>query len=134
MPLDAPFHHDEDTKAERAELRKLVGAVLLGLASAGLLLYAASAHAAPVFRGQSNDGKVMSLRLLNEPCAEKVKMHLAVRVPAAFMEKFKAARLTFGGRDWDSCWVEHDGYVFSIDEEGAPLQPIPRTAFREESI
>lgn len=52
---------------------------------------------------------------------------------AHVIDKLKKATLTYGGREWRSCWVEIDGYVFSVDEEGAPLQKIPASAFKDKS-
>ena len=44
---------------------------------------------------------------------------------------FKKATLTWEGRDWRSCWIEADGYVYSIDETGELLQPIPASLFKD---
>ena len=35
---------------------------------------------------------------------------------AELVARFKAATLTWGGRDWRSCWIEWQGEIYSIDE------------------
>ena len=59
----------------------------------------------------------------------KILAHLVAMGGGQFLDKFKKATLTFGGREWESCWIEMDGFVISIDEEGAPLEPIPARLF-----
>lgn len=44
--------------------------------------------------------------------------------------EFKKGTLTYDGRDWRSCWIEVGGLVYSIDEEGSPLEPLPSRLFK----
>ena len=99
---------------------------------------ATNAHAAPVFKNVGNDGNPLSLMLLYEPCTnEKVLGHLRAGVKEEYIPKFQAAVLHYGKKDWASCWIEIQGHVLSIDEEGFPLHPpdgIPRKLFLESSV
>lgn len=111
----------------------LIWAVIIGLAI-GAALYAGKVYAAPVFRAiGDDDGKPMALRLLITPCGDKVKPHLA-KVNPRFVPKLKAAILTWGGKNWASCWVEVNGTVYSIDEEGSFFQPIPTRLFIDDAV
>jgi len=102
-----------------------------------IVLYSGRANAAPTFKGQGDNGPIV-LVLLQDACKdEKVLRH----INQPFHAKLKAARLTWGGRQWSSCWIElemmsngrMEKFVFSVDEEGSPLQAIPRRAFRDHS-
>lgn len=118
-----------------------IGAVL------GMVLYSAKAGAALNYRAQAPNGQSVGLRLSDAPCTnEKVKAHLAAVIRPEYLDKFKAAVLTWGGRDWHSCWFtitvidqggrEHE-MVWSLDEEGSPFNPpygIPKQMFREDAI
>ena len=121
---------------------------LLRCFGAVFLLHAPIAFGALNYQAQGADGQLAGLRLSEAPCVnEKVRLHLAKReVPPQYVEKFKAAVLTWGGRDWHSCWVkldltdqhgrEHE-MVWSIDEEGAPFNPpygIPFRLFLDDSL
>ena len=123
---------EQDAKEERRKLRPWVGAVVSGACLAALFVLATSAYAVPMLK--SSDGSV-ALKLKDTPCSdEKVLFFLAQKVQPEFLGKFKDSVLTYGGREWKSCWIEHQGHIFSIDEEGAPMQPIPLQYFRENSI
>ena len=105
--------------------------ILLVLALAALLTFAFAATAAEVFRAEDGAQSV-TLRLHDKPCENpKVVAH----VQPSWLHVLKAATLTWtDGKDYASCWLDADGLVYSIDEGGDPLQPIPRAAFKEESI
>lgn len=120
-------------------------AILFGLAAAmiSFRLYAALAY-----QDIGSNGKPAMLRLSEAPCAnETVRGQMAKReVPEKYREKFKAAVLTWGGKDWHSCWLkielidqngkEHE-FVWSIDEEGAPFNPpygVPLRLFKDDTI
>ena len=93
------------------------------------------AAAAPTFKAQASNGRAMSLKLLETRCSDPaVLKHLLAQVRPDLLDKFKDARLHYDGKDWASCWLALDGVVFSLDEEGAPLQPIPMDAFRDDSV
>lgn len=98
-------------------------------------LFARYGHAAPVFRAQSASSGPVALKLLQDPCKNSAVIAYLTKLGAGpNLRKFKAAVLTYGGRDWASCWIEFDGYVYSVDEEGSPLEPIPRKQFKEEGV
>jgi hypothetical protein len=124
----------QDAKEERCVLRGklLFWALILGMVLAAAL-YPALASAYEVFRSIDNTGRPAALKLHDKPCTNaKVQAKLYERLLDD--RRFKAATLTYQGRDWASCWVERQGTVLSIDEEGAPFQPVPRHLFRDESI
>lgn len=91
--------------------------------------------AAPTFRSTGNNGQPMSLTLLETKCSNaKVLAHIINRIRPELIDQLKNATLYWEGKSWASCWVEVDGVVYSMDEEGAPLQPIPRSAFLDNSV
>lgn len=109
------------------DFRKVGFAVFLGLV---LALFVGNVLAAPTFRSTDQNDRTMQLVLLNDSCKdEKVLKHIKHEWHA----KLRAARLTWGGQEWSSCWIEIDGLIYSVDEAGAPLQAIPRRAFRDYS-
>ena len=131
--LENPFYHEADRRLARCVYRRLICwalAVALILAS---ILFVTLAHSALVFRAIREDGQPVALRLLTTPCGEKVRAHL-FRVNEWIWPKLKAAVLTWEGRQWESCWVEVNGVVHSIDEEGAFFQPVPFRMFRDDAI
>jgi hypothetical protein len=115
-----------------------LGFLMFAVIAAVLLLhplFIRTAHSAPVFKAEGADGSHAGLRLLDAPCAEeKVLVHLRLRVQPALLPRFKAAVLTWGGRVWASCWIDVDGVVYSMDEEGSLFQPVPRPLFRDDSV
>jgi hypothetical protein len=130
MAAEAMRSHE--AKEERRKLRSWAHYALGAGCALALFIAAFNAVAAPMFK--SSDGTV-SLRLLDTPCSnEKVLFFIAQKVQPEFIAKFKDAVLTYGGRDWKSCWIEYQGHVFSMDEEGAPFQPIPLQYFKENTI
>lgn len=60
--------------------------------------------------------------------------HLVAMGAGQFLDQFKKATLTYGGRKWESCWIELDGFVMSVDEEGVPLEPIPSNRFSKVGV
>ena len=120
--LEAPMKH---------HLKVVWGSFALLVA---LLVVVPVACAAEVFRANMEKGP-MSLKLLEARCSDAaVLKHLMQRVRPDLLDKFKDARLHWEGKDWASCWIELDGMVYSMDAEGAPLQPIPRALFKEDSV
>lgn len=88
-----------------------------------------------VFKNDRGDGKRMALRLYQTPCADaEVIKNLIPKVSPEWLLKFKTERLTWDGKDWESCWLEVNGVVYSIDSEGAQLQPIPKSLFVDEMV
>lgn len=135
------YHADEEMH-ERCYWRRVGFVIFLAIALA-MVLVPIIVNAAPAYRDRSPNGDIAGLRLLTEPCTNaKVLEHLAARVPPQYHVKFRAAVLTWGGKDWASCYIELDlvnqrgeevKFVWSIDEEGAPFNPpygIPRSLFR----
>lgn len=129
---------DPATKAEwlaslREQQRKTVApysllAILLGLALAGALwsgrVYGDS------FR--SPRGEVVLVRH-QEPCDDAaILLHLQRGGLGRIAHQFKRATLTYGGRDWKSCWIEVGEWVYSVDEEGSPLERIPVDRFKDD--
>ena len=100
------------------------------LCGVSMLLGAAlPTHAADVFNNGRSGDELVVLKLTQNPCTDqKVLAHLVPQYHA----ELRAAVLTYRGKQWSSCYIERGGYVHSIDEEGAPLQPIPRRAFLSE--
>ena len=129
--LEDPF---ADPEEERAGHRRFVAwlAVLLALVLAGGIVVA---HAAPVYRSMSPDGQPAMLRLLDKPCTnEKVRAILQKLLGLPTVRKFKAAELTWGGARYASCWIEFNKVIYSIDEAGDPMEPLPRELFRDDAI
>jgi hypothetical protein len=102
-----------------------------------LAVFMVSAIAQPVllFHGRDNAGGLVVLRLMHSQCSnESVLAHLRRYANRDDFVQFKDARLTWGGRDWASCWIERDGMIYSMDEEGAPLTPVHKSGFLDRSI
>ena len=72
-----------------------------------------------------------SYRRLSTPCVNKKVLE---HILPSHQANFKAGVLVFEGKEYASCWVEHNGMVFSVDEKGDLLQPLPAGAFRDDSI
>jgi len=105
--------------------------VLLVVALFALLALGFSVFASEVFTAK--DGKEsVTLRLYDKPCTNPKVVAL---VQPSRLPLLKAATLTWtDGKDYASCWVDLNGTVYSIDEGGDPLQPIPRELFKVEQI
>lgn len=142
----------EGRSVEKRERRRLiilpwlVWAVIVGLAI-GSVLYAGRVQAALSYEAMGGNGQAAKLRLSEAPCTNaKVIKHLHALIKPEYISQFKAAVLTWGGRDWHSCWlildlIDQNGRdvqtIWSVDEEGAPFNPpygVPRSLFREDSI
>lgn len=119
-------------RKQREKLRKLVFVAVTVLATLALAFFAGRATASDVFKSENAQGPVV-LRLSESPCTDK-KVRAALYAKILDDRRFKAATLTYAGKDWRSCYVEVDGNVLSIDEEGAPFQPVPRHLFKDDSI
>lgn len=107
---------------------------VVGLFGAGV---ATCAQGAEVFRAKDLHDRPMALKLLSDPCPESVAKWLPIRVKEEFRAGMRAAILTWGGRDWAACWIELEGDVHSIDEEGVLLndgEGTPRRFFRDDSV
>ena|SRR3990167_1260323 len=124
------------SKDDRSRLRPIAGACAAGALVAALLYLAfwpSKAQAAEVFRDKDDRGGPAVLKLSDKPCTNaKVRAHLFDKLLDD--RRFKAATLFYWGREWAACWVDRNGIVHSMDEQGAPLQPVPRTAFKDDAV
>lgn len=124
----------------------ILRAVIVG-ASIGAVFYAGGVRAALAYESMGGNGQPAKLRLSEAPCTnENVIKHLHSFIKPQYIPRFKAAILTWGGKDWHSCWLELDlldqngrevQTIWSVDEEGTPFNPpygVPRSLFREDSI
>lgn len=131
-PAGADYEHEAERAGARRATRIL--AALLGIFLAAAVVIA---NASEVFRAGDQNGRPMSLRLLDEPCSPEVVKWLPTRVQPQFHAAMRAAILNWGGRDWKACWIDVDGDVYSLDEEGVMLnggQGTPRRLFRDDSV
>jgi hypothetical protein len=91
-----------------------------------------------VFRATHDDGSPVALRIFTaKPCTDdRVLMFLDKKygAPPDLLPHFKASILTWQGKDWASCWIEQQGYVVSVDEEGAPFQPVRMSRMKDEAL
>lgn len=109
-----------------------VAIVLVGLI---LALWTPKSMAAPTFRGAGDNGQPVALVLHQGECVSpKVLAVIAAKINPAFHAGWRKAVLTYGGKDWESCWFLIGGVVYSLDEEGAQFVPIPRSQFRDSTI
>lgn len=125
-----------EEKHERDYLRRILMGSLLAVFFCWAVIYAVASHAAPELVAVDRNDRPMKLTLLTGPCPESVRKWFD-RIHPALHSGMRAAKLLYGGKVWDSCWIELQGHVFSIDEEGVPLQGgqgIPRAMFRESTI
>ena len=100
-----------------------------------VLMLATDAYSVPAFRARSSQGEIV-LRLLDAKCSnEKVMAHIKTKVRAEYQNEFRDGKLSWhDGKDYATCWIAMDGVVFSIDEEGSPLNPVPYRSFVEEGV
>lgn len=139
MPLD--IHPERSLPQQMPPQRMIVLpwsllALALGLMTGGAF-YASRVDGAEVFRAPDQNGRPMALKLLDEPCKDEVVKWLPIRVRPEFHAGMKAAILHWEGRDWKACWIDVDGDIYSIDEEGVFLNGgggTPRRLFRDDSI
>lgn len=47
-----------------------------------------------------------------------------------WLKGWKKASMTYRGKDYDACWMHHEGIVFLLDSSG-DLTPIPVNAFKK---
>jgi hypothetical protein len=131
-----------ETREEKAA--RLYGGLILSLLAIAVMvlllaLFAPAAKAqskwSALFKAESAEGGAMSLRLFDEPCSDAAVIKALVGlVKPEFLDKFRSARLHWQGKEYASCWLEYGGMVYAIDEEGAALQPLPKSAFKDDGI
>lgn len=122
--LEDPYFDQEEQRDTL--LPKLFWALVIGLALAAAL-YPVFARA-DEFR--SPDRSVALVRHDAQCDDADIVAHILRLGGGDLVDRFKKATLTYGGRDWRSCWVELDGMVYSVDEEGSPLQALPVRMFK----
>lgn len=143
MSPDTRWFHDKRieltdlNREDRRILRPIVGACLAG-ALAFVLVFGLvkCAIGAEVFRGIDDRGGQMVLKLYPEKCTNEAVLAHLVRgeIAPEAIATFKKATLFYWGREWASCWIEAGGRVYSVDEEGAMLRPLPRSVFKNDSV
>lgn len=121
----------DEARHERSYWRRVGFAIFLGIVLGVLMLPLHGAQAAEVFRNTDDKGGPAVLTLHKEPCSSA---DVLKHITAPFRPLFRRATLFYWGRDWASCWYDHEGLVISVEEQGAQFQPLPRRAFKEESI
>lgn len=120
---------DELERCQRRRFALWLSVVLALVIGAGIV----TCHASEIYRDRHEDGSPVAYRLTDKPCTDKkVRAYLYMRLLDD--RRFRAGILTWKGKDWASCWIEIRGTVHSIDEEGAPFQPVLRKLFKDESI
>lgn len=131
MAAEAMRTHE--AKEERRKLRSWAHYAFGAGCALALFIAAFNAIADEIFRSKDHQGQDAVLRIKNEPCANKKVID---KLQADFLDYrlFKASVLTWKGKDFASCWVEKNGHVLSVDEDGSPFQPVPRRVFKNESI
>lgn len=96
-----------------------------------LTCWPAAVFAHPTLTASNGD----SLILYEAKCEDQaILAYIVANGAGKYLDQFKQATLLFGGVTLKSCWLEHEGLVYSIDETGDKLQPIPRSAFKDSSI
>lgn len=110
------------------------------LAWAMVLFVMSPAYADRVLRSQDMTGP-LALRITEEPCKHEAILDLLSKLvpePWGIKKKdMKSGLLTWNGKDWQSCWFEYRGQVFSMDEAGDAFNSgrgINKSEFKDESI
>lgn len=96
---------------------------------------AATAQTSMVFKHHlSSGGGPVVLRIYFDICSHAPAL---AYITPPYRQMFKRSVLTWQGKDWESCWVERDGHVLSVDEEGALFNRpvgVPLTMFKDDSV
>jgi hypothetical protein len=101
-------------------------AILLSLCAAS------SAFAADTFRLKDQSGADVVVIVLHESaCTDKDV--LAYLHDNVFDDRrFKKAHLEWDKQTFGACWIELHGDVHTVGSDRRPLQPLPRSAFKDE--
>lgn len=124
---------DDDPQSTKRGLGLILSILAFIVAGAAV----SRCEAAEIYRSFDQHERPMALKLLDAPCKESVLKWIELRVRPEYREGFKAAILHWGGQDWDACWLDVDGAVYSIDSEGVMLNGgtgLPRRLFRDPSV
>ena len=96
-----------------------------------LSCWPAAVFADPQLVAQNGD----SLTLHSSPCEDStILAHIVASGGGHLLDRFKTATLLWHGETLKSCWVESEGWVYSIDEKGDRLQPLLRADFKDRTI
>jgi len=96
-----------------------------------LSTWPAAVFADPQLVAQNGD----SLTLHSSPCEDSaILAHIVATGGGHLLDRFKKATLVYRGQVFKSCWIEDSGWVYSIDETGDRLPPIPRLDFKDKTI
>ena len=96
-----------------------------------LFTWPAAVLADPVLAAQNGD----SLTLHSTPCENSaILAHIVATGGGHLLERFKSATLLYRGQTLRSCWIENEGWVYSIDENGDRLEPLLKADFKEKTI
>lgn len=75
-------------------------------------------------RGHGVDAGTVMRIYVDKPCTnETVLAIINDKVLPQFLGLFRAAVLTWQGKDYASCWLEYAGRMMSYDENGDPFNP-----------
>ncbi len=130
-----PQFVDVDPQPRIMRVALAMWTLLIAAMVIGCLAWTIEANAAEVFATEDRTDQAMSLTLLETKCSnEVIRVLLAARIKPELVAAFKDSRLLWQGKEYASCWLDHEGVVYSIDELGEPLQPIPREYFKDKSI
>ncbi len=128
--LEDPYEYEEQ-RITVSPYWLLIVALLIPIALVGAL------WAGKVYADDSvgtHDGSVKYVRH-EAQCDDADILAVLLRMGAGdFLATFKKGTLTYGGREWRSCWTEIDGTVYSVDEEGVPFEPIPARSFKKTGV
>lgn len=90
----------------------VVQAALLAVAIGALLMHSGPVLAGDLVARQGDD----SVRLTDQPCP--IVGVIVERVPAGARGFLRLARAHFQGQDFTACWLQGDGLVFLLYEDG----------------
>jgi hypothetical protein len=121
--------HVDDDAMQKCFVRRVMLGTLLGALVAACVLYSVRPARADAYR--SKNGEAALVRHQTQCDDADILTHILRLGGGELLGQFKKATLTYGGREWRSCWIEIDGMVYSVDEEGAPMQAIPASLFKD---
>ena len=103
--MHADFRLNKDLAAVQC---RFFERLLILLAFLFLAVWATSAYAnfGMLFEWRGETGSKNSLRLLDKPCESKKVLAF---IHEQYHSKFRAAKLTYDGKQYDSCWLESGG-------------------------
>jgi hypothetical protein len=117
----------------RHDRTTILGIFLVLLLMLLLTLLAPSARAAgPVVFESTDSGKDIRITLLESACHNKTILEYGRSAFPQLLSKLLAGTILWtDGKTYELCYVIQGGIVYAIDEELAPIQPVPHEAFGE---